>query len=263
MDGSGPLDRAAAERVLRRASELAGAEPDENLPLGGFDEEVLVDAAVEAGIPAGAVRRAIAIERLGPVPGGHIGDTLVGPTVVIDEQELPGRADDVLARIDRWLVAGHHMRRDRFVTAEASGASAPESSAQRCAPPAMSPGRGSSATSSGSPPRPATPASGRVSCASRRIAIATVRCASPPASPSVAWRRPAWSASPWSPHRSSSSPRRSPVAAGCGLAATGRRRAGRVGRELDRVIDAVDQQVPPARLSVDLARRVRGVPHRA
>ncbi len=52
------------------------------------------------------------------------------------------------------------------------------------------------------------------------------------------------------------------IVAGCGLAATGRRRAERVGRELDRVIDAVDQQVPPARLSVDLVRRVRGMPGR-
>ena len=100
--------------MLRRATELAGVGPDDPLELGAIDEETLVVAAVEAGIPAPAVRRAIAIERLGPVPPAHVGDRLVGPTIVIDEQELPGSAADVLARIDSWLVAGHHMRRDRL-----------------------------------------------------------------------------------------------------------------------------------------------------
>jgi len=48
------------------------------------------------------------------------------------------------------------------------------------------------------------------------------------------------------------------VAAGVGVAATGRSRAGRVEREVGRVLDAVDQQARPARLSVDVVRRVAG-----
>ena len=108
------LDRAAAERVLRRASELAGAEPDEALLHGAIDEDVLVAAAVEAGIPASACAgRSPSSGSVRRRPRTS-GDPLVGPTVVTDEQELPGRADEVLARIDRWLVAGHHMRRDRL-----------------------------------------------------------------------------------------------------------------------------------------------------
>ena len=58
--------------------------------------------------------RAIAIERLGPPPAGHLGDRLVGAGTVVVDEELPGRAYDVIARIDAWLVDGHHLRRDRL-----------------------------------------------------------------------------------------------------------------------------------------------------
>ena len=37
-----------------------------------------------------------------------------GAAVVVVEEELHGDAGDVLARLDAWLVSGHHLRRDRL-----------------------------------------------------------------------------------------------------------------------------------------------------
>ncbi len=73
-----------------------------------------IAAAAEVGIPPAAVRRAIAVERLGPRPAGHVGDRLLGAGTVVVDEEVRGRAYDVVARIDDWLVDGHHLRRDRL-----------------------------------------------------------------------------------------------------------------------------------------------------
>jgi Flp pilus assembly protein TadB len=48
------------------------------------------------------------------------------------------------------------------------------------------------------------------------------------------------------------------VLAGIGVAASGRSQAGTVEREVERLVDAVDQHVDPVRLRVDVARRVTG-----
>ena len=84
-----PLDRDVVTRVLRRASELAD---DGTPPVDGIDEEALVEAADEVGIPVDAVRRAIAVERLGPAPGGRLGDVVLGRSIVVVDAELPGPA---------------------------------------------------------------------------------------------------------------------------------------------------------------------------
>jgi hypothetical protein len=108
-DGSERLDPDAVARVLRRASELSvdESEPD------GIDPDALIEAADEAGIPVVAVRRALAIERLGPPPAGQVGDVVLGPPIVTVDAEVPGHATDAMARVDAWLVAGHHLRRER------------------------------------------------------------------------------------------------------------------------------------------------------
>lgn len=108
------LDRETVGRVLRRASDLADDEQEVLLQLGGVSEQTLVDAAVEVGIPARAVRRALAVERLDPLPRHHLGDRLVGAAVVAVDAEVLGSASDVLARLDAWFVDGHHLRRDRL-----------------------------------------------------------------------------------------------------------------------------------------------------
>lgn len=95
-------------RVLRRASELAGedrAEPE------GLPASAVVAAAAEVGIPAAAVHRAIALERLGPAAAAQRGDRLVGPRTVVVEARLAMPVAEAMARLDDWLTAGHHLRR--------------------------------------------------------------------------------------------------------------------------------------------------------
>jgi hypothetical protein len=262
VETTGLLDRAAVERVLRRASELAGTDPDDPLELGAIDEQTLVVAAVEAGIPAPAVRRAIAIERLGPVPSAHVGDGLVGPTIVIDEQELPGRAAEVLARIDAWLVAGHHMRRDRLRDdrGEWSKRTGLVGSTMRTIRHATGEGR------LGDLQRIAATArdTGNGTCVVRieadRRRDRTVRVASGVAVGGAATAGVVGVALVTAPLLLLAAP--VAIAAGCGIAATGRGRANRVVRELDRVIDAVEQQMQPVRLRTDVYRRVKGGPRR-
>ena len=221
------LDRAAAERVLRRASELAGAEPDEALPLGAIDEDVLDRRRRRGRHPgergAPGDRHRAARSRRRPT---HVGDPLVGPTIVIDEQELPGRADEVLgphrslARRRAPHAARPAARRPRRVEQAVRGRQRND-----CAPCATPPARVISATSSASPPRRATPASGRASCASRPTAVATARCASPSgvAVGGVATAGVVGVALVTVPLVLLAAP--VAIAAGCGLAATGRRRA--------------------------------------
>src|SRR5690348_4295354 len=111
------LDRDAVRRVLRRATELAD-QPGIALPDvddDRIDADALVAAAAEVGIPEAAVRRAITIEQIGPPPKTG---SLLGPRAVIVDDELAGASADVLAAVDRWLVAGHHMRRDRLRNAD-------------------------------------------------------------------------------------------------------------------------------------------------
>src|SRR3954469_24326225 len=113
MEATGALDRDAVRRVLRRATALADGDPRQIPDIDDrIDAEALVEAAGEVGIPEDAVRRAMAIERLGTPPGRH--GALLGPAVVVVDEELPGAAGAALAGIDRWLVGGHHMRRDRL-----------------------------------------------------------------------------------------------------------------------------------------------------
>lgn len=105
-----PLDRRAVERVLRRASELSPTPVD---PGDAIDEAVLLAAAQDAGLPVPAVRRALAIERLGDPPATSALDRLAGPRRVVADREVPARLDESLRGIDEWLVVGHHLRRAR------------------------------------------------------------------------------------------------------------------------------------------------------
>ena len=65
--GDADLDRDAVRRVLHRAT-LDDVDPAGVADVDRIDAEALVAAAVEVGIPEAAVRRSIAVERLGPTP---------------------------------------------------------------------------------------------------------------------------------------------------------------------------------------------------
>ena len=107
------LDHDTVGRVLRRASDLADGGPSALPAPSGVSERALVEAAAEVGIPLTAVRRALAIEQLDPVPRRKVGDRVVGAAVVTVDGEVVGSATDVLARFDAWFVDGHHLHRHR------------------------------------------------------------------------------------------------------------------------------------------------------
>jgi hypothetical protein len=113
MTDEAHLDRAAVDRIIRRASELAGPERSDD-PHMAIDAASLIAAAHEVGLPAIAVQRSLAVEHLGELPEQRFGDRFVGQAILAVDDEIAGSADDVLARVDAWLVHGHHLRRDRL-----------------------------------------------------------------------------------------------------------------------------------------------------
>ena len=92
----------------RLAGELAGRI---GATVDGIDERTLVGRGDEVGIPADDVRRAIAVERLGSAAGTRRRRRARSRVVVVEadrgQADAPGPAR-------RWLVAGHHLRRDRL-----------------------------------------------------------------------------------------------------------------------------------------------------
>src|SRR4051794_15598060 len=99
------LNASAVARILRRAGELERAtEVDDGS--GAIAEASLIAAAEEVGLSVDAVRRSIAVERLGPAPAGRRSDRILGPTQVYVDAEVDAPAGDALAEVDSWLVDG-------------------------------------------------------------------------------------------------------------------------------------------------------------
>ena len=111
--GTPALDAAAVERVLKRAHDLS-TEQDSS-PFAGrtVSEEVVVAAAAEVGIAPEMVRMSLAIERLGPIPEQGGLDGLTGPGAVIVQRAIELAPDEVLTRLDDLLVRKHQLRRER------------------------------------------------------------------------------------------------------------------------------------------------------
>ena len=99
------LDRETMERVLRRAQELADADPIDAEPPGVVDEQVLIEAAAEAGIDPAAVRRSLALERLPDTTEPAVADRIVGPKTIVASTVVEAPSDEVLALLDAWLSA--------------------------------------------------------------------------------------------------------------------------------------------------------------
>ncbi len=255
------LDRAATRRVFRRATELTHAnmvldDPDR------LDGETLVDAAVEAGIPEREVRWAVAVERLGPAPAHRMADGLLGSATVAVDEELVGSAGDAMVRLDAWLVAGHHLRRDRlrgdhgvwrkrrgvvaatFRTVRHATGEGHLGEVRLIEARAIDTGTGTCVVRVAADrgrDRRVRGVAGAVVAALGTGVIVGIAAVTAPLMLAV-----------------------TPLAvlAGAGLAATGRGAATAVENELDRVLDAVDREAPPVRLSADVVRRVIGGPPR-
>ena len=109
-DGSlAPLDRAALERVLARATELQARladTPDE------LTEKQLLELGNEVGIPADHLRQALAEERTRvvlPEETGVVGSWF-GSTVAGASRVVRGTPAEVLAQIDQWMQRQELLR---------------------------------------------------------------------------------------------------------------------------------------------------------
>jgi hypothetical protein len=243
-------------RILRRAGDLEhGDAPDD---AGMIAEASLIAAAEEVGLSADAVRRSIAVERLGPVPVARAGDRILGPSQVYADGEVAVPADDALARVDSWLVDGHHLRRDMLrsghgewskrsglvgVTVRTIRNATGEGKLgdfHRVNAAARDVGSGSSVvriTVDRTTSRRFAGGGGAVVAVGGMTGLVVAAVA---AAPVVLLATPA------------------AIAAGVGVALTGRKGARDTEREIRRLIDAVDAGADPTRLSVDVVRRATG-----
>lgn len=257
MTDQAPLDATVVARILRRASDLEAVAPSQD-DAGTITEASLIAAAEEVGLSVDAVRRSIAFERLGPLPAAHLGDRMLGPSHVSVDGELDVPADDALARVDTWLVDGHHLRRDalrggkgewskrsgivgvtvrtlRNVTGEGKLGVFDHVDAT-----ARDTGTGSSViriTVDRTKNRRTVGGSG---AAIAGVGATGVVVAAVAATPALLAAMPV------------------AVVAGAGIALTGRKRARDAEREIRRVLDAVSEGVDPTRLSADVVRRAAG-----
>jgi hypothetical protein len=252
------LDRATVDRVLRRASELSDDDDDEpELRLGSVSERALLEAAVEAGIPAQAVRRALAEERLDPMPRRRPGDRIVGSAVVAVDAEVDGSPAMVLNRLDAWFVEGHHLRRDRLRNGRGVWTKRPGLVGRTIRSVRYATGEG----------RLGRVRSVRASTGDTGIGTTMVRvevdqdrarrtAASGAAAAGAATLGGVVLAVVAGPVALIAVP--IGLAAGVVAASGGRSHATAVAREVDRVLDSVDQGIAPTRLRTDLVRRATG-----
>jgi hypothetical protein len=237
-------------RVLRRATELDAATTSADDRL---DADALVAAAAEAGIPEHAVRRAIALEQLGPPPRRR--GRLLGPPVVVVDEELDGPSDDVVRRLDAWLVAGHHMRRDRvrggsgswtrrrgvigstFRTIRHVTGEGYLGDLAKIDVTAVDCGEGACVVRVAADRRRERRIRGAAGATVATVTAAGAVVGAALLGPVVLLAAPV------------------SVVAGTGIAVGGRRRARRVAGEIDRLLDSVEHGARPTRLGTDLARR--------
>jgi hypothetical protein len=108
MDRSKALvTRGALERVLARAAELQGSSGEEGDALDTLTEAQVEELAKEVGLSSQHIRQALAEERarIEPLetPGTGIAFQLFGADRVGAQRVVRGRADRVLATLDRWM----------------------------------------------------------------------------------------------------------------------------------------------------------------
>jgi hypothetical protein len=108
VNGPQRFDNDETARILRRASRLD--EPDSR-PTTALGAEDLVAVGREAGLSEVAVRRAIALERIGDAPSRRTMDRILGAATVSSVVEVVGAPVEAVRLVDRWLVDGHHLRR--------------------------------------------------------------------------------------------------------------------------------------------------------
>ncbi|MEP7112449.1 MAG: hypothetical protein ABI862_04220 [Ilumatobacteraceae bacterium] len=257
MTDQAPLDANAVARILRRAGDLERTD-DVQDESGTIAEASLIAAAEEVGLSGDAVRRSIAVERLGPPPAARRGDRILGSSQVYADGEIDVPADDALARVDSWLVDGHHLRRDLLApghgewskrsglvgvtirTIRNATGEGKLGDFERVNAAARDTGSGSSVvriTVDRTTNRRFAEGGGTVVAVGGMTGVVVAAVV---ATPIVFVAMPV------------------AIVAGLGVALTGRKRARGTEREIRRLLDAVGAGTDPTRLSVDVVRRATG-----
>lgn len=103
------LDRAALERIIRRAAELQAGERE----IGeGLTEDEVLQLGREVGIPASLLRQALMEERTRVVVPGErgLGPWLVGPRRVAAQRTIAGDAGQIQTALQHWMVEGELLQ---------------------------------------------------------------------------------------------------------------------------------------------------------
>lgn len=101
------LNKAAVERVIRRALHIEGTAPDAD---GFFSPEAILAAAREAGISEPAIRSALALEQLGPDLPVLPADAFVGAAWVSSQAQVSMAPADVISLVALWLEKAHRLQ---------------------------------------------------------------------------------------------------------------------------------------------------------
>lgn len=102
------ITRKEFDEVIRRAAEIAASEPD-----GGesaLTEQELFRIAREVGLEERHVRKALAQVRSYPPTGRGPVSALYGPSFIVASRVIPGSRDELLSRVDEFMVAGQLLQ---------------------------------------------------------------------------------------------------------------------------------------------------------
>lgn len=110
------ITRHQLELVIRRAAELAGSDVESD---DRISEPELIRIAGELGLPPHHVRQAL--YELGEGrPAHRWADRHLGGGIVVGSRAVPGKADDIIDRLEKYLTAEEYLRlvrrREEFAT---------------------------------------------------------------------------------------------------------------------------------------------------
>lgn len=107
-DPSRSLTRKEFDEVIRRAAEIAASEPESGD--SGLTEMDLLRIAGEVGLEERHVRKALLQVRSSPLTSRNPVGTLYGPTFVVASRVVPGVREDLIVKIDEFMVAGQLLQ---------------------------------------------------------------------------------------------------------------------------------------------------------
>jgi len=108
IDPDRSLTRKEFDEVIRRAAEIAVAEPDGGD--SGLTERDLFRIAQEVGLDDRHVRKALVQVRSSPPTGRGPVAALYGPDFVVVSRTVPGNREELGRKIDEFMVAGQLLQ---------------------------------------------------------------------------------------------------------------------------------------------------------